>query len=135
MGSTDCGGTCIDLSSDRMNCGACDKRCVAPARSTVSCQASACVVACDVGFVLCEGECVNASIVQTASEAGLGMLGACAAFQGLRELAARRYCPEGFGVCGATCVNHRTDPDNCGRCDNVCMGEQRCWFGFCQGNP
>jgi hypothetical protein len=131
-GYTACGAACVDLQSDRANCGACGMACVAPARATAACQAGSCAIVCDAGFVQCEDECVNASVVQTAREAGLGMLQACAAWSGLRNLAARRFCPDGFGVCDATCVNLLTNPEHCGRCDRVCTGEEICWGASCR---
>jgi hypothetical protein len=32
------------------------------------------------------------------------------------------FCPAGQTLCAGTCVNLSQDPNNCGRCGNVCMG-------------
>jgi hypothetical protein len=52
-GRTSCGGTCVDLATNRDNCGACDRRCA----EQQSCVNRNCV--CPMGTSLCEGRCVN----------------------------------------------------------------------------
>ena len=45
-GQTDCGGTCVDLSSNRLHCGACGSPCRRPDRcSTATCDAGVCTIA------------------------------------------------------------------------------------------
>ena len=45
-----CGGVCVDLSSDLGNCGSCGNVCVAPEHAEASCQAASCGFVCDYGY-------------------------------------------------------------------------------------
>ena len=40
-------------------------------------------------------------------------------------------CQEGQTVCGGTCVNLRSDSDNCGACGHDCKGTRECVAGEC----
>jgi hypothetical protein len=54
-GLTDCGGTCVDTSTDASNCGGCGNVCSAPARATATCTAGVCSFVCDAGYADCGG--------------------------------------------------------------------------------
>jgi hypothetical protein len=36
-------------------------------------------------------------------------------------------------VCDGVCVDPKTDSNNCGSCDNVCLGSDTCQNGVCTG--
>jgi hypothetical protein len=52
----------VDLSRAVAHCGACGAACVAPRDGSVTCEASACVLRCDAGYVLRAGACVSAPL-------------------------------------------------------------------------
>lgn len=54
-GQTDCGGTCVDLSSHAGHCGACFASCALGG----ICRGGACRVACADGLAACGGYCVD----------------------------------------------------------------------------
>lgn len=41
-------------------------------------------------------------------------------------------CGDGLQLCGASCVDPRTDRDHCGACGNACASGQSCVAGSCQ---
>jgi len=54
-GTTNCGGTCVNTSSDPANCGACGQVCAAP-NATATCVQGTCNIGgCSPGFVDCNG--------------------------------------------------------------------------------
>lgn len=64
-GRGDCDGMAAngcetDLTRSVMHCGACGRVCSAPSNGSVSCEASACVITCDEGFMLSGTMCVRA---------------------------------------------------------------------------
>src|SRR5262249_26009436 len=60
-GRTDCNGTCVDTTTDPVNCGACGDACSAPASATATCTNGTCGFACNQDFHLCEGSCIPAT--------------------------------------------------------------------------
>jgi hypothetical protein len=44
---------------------------------------------------------------------------------------AGKRCRGATRRCGRTCVNVKTDPRNCGKCDNRCSSIERCHKGSC----
>ena len=40
-------------------------------------------------------------------------------------------CPAGRTNCAGSCVNLRSDADNCGSCNNKCKGKRECLAGTC----
>jgi hypothetical protein len=57
-GSTRCGSTCVNLSSDQLNCGACGNGC----DPGMVCSLGACAASCAVGLEDCSGACSDLSI-------------------------------------------------------------------------
>src|SRR5467141_3238747 len=52
--------TCIDLTTDAANCGACANKCVSPTGGTSTCSAGACVTTCtSPNNLACNGKCVD----------------------------------------------------------------------------
>lgn len=52
-----CGATCVDTSTDRLNCGACGNACGPRTGATASCSMSACAYVCNAGFEETGGAC------------------------------------------------------------------------------
>lgn len=50
-----CGGLCIDVGSDVLNCGGCNKPCSAVDNGTPSCKGGSCAADCADGFGTCGG--------------------------------------------------------------------------------
>jgi hypothetical protein len=64
-GTTECGGVCVDTSSDAQNCGSCGRACSAPKDGTTTCEASQCVSHCASGRHLCGATCASDHDVAT----------------------------------------------------------------------
>ncbi len=117
-----CNGSCVDVSSDDLNCGSCGNVCGAG----VSCAAGECQIDCG-GLALCSGQCVDTDT----SDAHCGACdNACppssSCTTGICE------CSSGLDLCASGCVDLASDPDNCGSCDNVCATGM-CTSGACEG--
>jgi len=140
-GDTDCSGVCADLDSDPANCGACGHACGAGQ----ICLAGTCQCA-DVGQGLCNGACVN--VIGNPNNCGrCGNV--CAAGQECAGTECQAPCdachervnnvcvltdPDKDLVCNGVCVDPKTDPNNCGSCDNPCLGGDTCQNGICIGS-
>jgi hypothetical protein len=128
QGQTDCGGACVDLSTDTLHCGACN----------VSCDLGA---SCSAGTCLCPPEkpdtcgiqCVNrqtdeANCGTCGHACGLGTCGAgtctCDA-----EPATVTLCPADPAT--GTCVDTATNAAHCGGCGQACFAGQVCSASTC----
>ena len=127
---TNCGGVCVNLSSDANNCGECGNACA----TDQVCQGGVCSappLACVLTETNCNGVCVDLS-----SDAE--NCGACGNVCTPDQLCQGGVCsaPPIACVltetnCGGVCVNLMTDPANCGACGNACGIDQVCDGGVC----
>jgi hypothetical protein len=104
--NTASGVACVDLKTDPKNCGSCGKVCSGP---NASCVGGTC--------------CSPGGARSGASGSALGAMFAAQA---------TLCCPEGQTECAGGCVDLSTDPDNCGRCGNLCSQGDTCVNGSCQ---
>jgi len=127
-----CNGTCTDITSDLLNCGACTAPC--DAATGEICLAGKC--SCPAGLSVCAGKCVDTQVAQrhcggcgNDCEAcgGTCMGGQCFAGCPAPKIQCRppgQYCP--------VCVALWTDSHNCGACGFVCPAGAECSEGRCQ---
>lgn len=136
-GFADCNGLpedgCeVDLSQDKLNCGACTKVCP-ELNGAPFCAAGMCEITCSKGFDDCDnnrdngcekevsrdvnncGECNNKCTPQSGGTAYCK-----------DDTCGETICPAGFGDCNGLpedgCeVDLRTDEDNCNSCGNICL--------------
>lgn len=121
-GLTDCDGECVDLDSDRDNCGSCGHACGAGQ----VCDGGTCLDECPAGTTECGGDCVNLD----EDDDNCGTCGhACPS---------DRHCEGGDCVCtgplvecGTECVDTSTDTDHCGSCFSPCSATYICTSGTC----
>ena len=132
VGETQCKGSCFDLQTDLLNCGACGNVCGV----TELCVAGACVANCpaatcgDLGMTDCSGVC---SYLQS-DEQNCGSCGnACSSGQLCLSAVCTTSCPSGMTECSGMCVDLTSDDENCGSCGNRCTLTGRvCVLGACQ---
>jgi hypothetical protein len=119
-GRTDCGGVCVDTSTDRQNCGGCADSGGQVCGSNQVCRGGAC--ACRVGFKSCGSACIPESGCcgrsECASKPGTPFCCDNHVCQECCPEAANRQCPSGkvcqnghcecptgSKLCGTTCIN------------------------------
>jgi hypothetical protein len=126
-----CGGSCVELKSDNLNCGACGTTCVAGQ----VCSAGHCAQSCAPALAACPTanptSCVDT--VRDANNCG-GCGVACAA--GQQCSGSGCACPTGRpNACGtgasAMCTDFERDPLNCGGCGTTCGAGTACVAGSC----
>jgi hypothetical protein len=123
-GQSACGGTCVDLTSNAMNCGACGNACTADR----TCTNGVCTINCAPGTVSCNGSCTNTSN----DPANCGACGnACSVGQLCTNGACTNNCGPGTVSCNGSCTNPNNDPANCGACGVVCPSGKACNSGLC----
>jgi endoglucanase len=125
VGTSACSGTCVNLSTDALNCGACGKACTAGQVCSGTCM-------CQAGLMACPSGCANIA----ADGANCGACGmACpAATPFCSSSACVATCPADKAQCGTGCVDpatFQTDALNCGMCGNKCAAGQACMGGVC----
>lgn len=121
-----CGGLCINVLSDPLNCGMCERRCP----DGYSCVDGMCgVVGCgmNAGEALCGGECVN--LQENPQHCG-GCNRECGESANCVE--GMCMCNEGLDYCLNTCVNLQSDLQHCGQCGRACSETQSCFEGECR---
>ena len=129
--TTFCGGACVDLANDTLNCGACGVGCA----HNQYCAARTCT--CLPGMTLCGGSCFDL-------RSDPDHCGAC----GATPCAAGEKCENGAcsaGACTApltacdvggrsACVTLDAGEPYCGSCGVVCAPGQICAAGTCQSD-
>lgn len=123
-GQTSCNGSCVDLTSDTNNCGACNAKC----GSGLVCSKGACSIVCGSGTTQCGAGCYD---LQTDSN-NCGSCGTkCTGSQVCNAGQCTTACGPGSTLCGASCVNTTSDNANCGSCGTICAAGTVCGGGHC----
>jgi len=124
QGLTSCSGTCVNVSTDTYNCGACGTKC----KAGYVCALGKCALSCQAGLTDCSSTCVNL-------KTDLSNCGACGSkckagsFCNAGKCAL--YCGTGLTNCSGTCINLKSDANNCGSCGNKCQTGTMCYSGKC----
>ena len=120
-----CGMSCVNKTSDPLNCGTCGNACMAPAtHGQANCVNSMCGYKCNTNYSACGNDCVDfnndplncqscghACAAPAAHGKAICTTGACGF-----------SCDSGYpNACGGTCVNFSNDPANCGSCGGACQ--------------
>ncbi|MBN1611410.1 MAG: hypothetical protein JW940_32550 [Polyangiaceae bacterium] len=119
-GQTDCNGTCVWLTHDGANCGACSAAC----STGHTCRAGQCV--CPEDQQECDGRCVD--VLNNAEHCG-ECSAACSIGQSCDD--GKCVCDFGLSACGDRCVDTQSDPEHCGRCGAACARNKFCSEGKC----
>jgi hypothetical protein len=129
-----CGGTCVELVSDNLNCGACGTACGAG----LVCSSGSCQVTCAVGLVKVAGACVNPLTDRTHCGATASSGGtACDAGSVCSAGSCALSCQAGLVDCNGKCVDTLSDRNHCGAAaacagGSSCAAGQLCSSGSCQ---
>jgi hypothetical protein len=117
-----CNASCVDLQSDRGNCGSCNTVC----DGGKHCNLGACL--CDASCVSPSGQCAD---LQTDST-NCGFCGnVCPGGTVCSAGACVDACGPGFEPCAQGCAKLASDDLNCGSCGNVCPPGHSCSGGVC----
>ncbi len=120
----ECGGTCIDPTSNRNHCGGCESAC----SGAEVCSDGTCRTSCPGSQTLCEGGCYSLS----SSDDHCGSCGnTCASGESCREGECAVSCSSDLTRCGESCVDTSTRTDHCGSCDTSCEAGEVCEQGSC----
>ena len=117
-----CSGTCIDVRTDRTNCGVCGVAC----GDDQVCSQGSCQKSCSGTETSCYGGCFE---LKTDEE----HCGACdiSCEDGQTCLDGFCGCAVNELNCGGTCVDPQSDVLNCGGCDQNCREDLVCANGSC----
>jgi hypothetical protein len=123
-GSQECGGSCVVLSRDPQNCGACGTVC--PAGQV--CTQGQCLLNCLGGATKCGDACTDTKI----DSQNCGACGkACGTGLFCSGSACGSSCGSGTTMCDAGCVDTKSDRFNCGGCGTACDVAEDCVQSAC----
>lgn len=150
------GNVCVSLREDVENCGDCGVDCVATGRGD-ACTRSNC--SCGDSMLGCRGTRQSTCCVLPGVPPYCGNLDQdadnCGECGRVCDAAVGNRCDGGECRCGIArppcdgtpestccvngvdvgCVDLTSDTFNCGECDNLCQGAERCEFGACTSGP
>ncbi len=153
-GEAECDGSCTDLATDPLNCGACSNVCGAGQL----CSNGGCASSCAEGLTECCGTCADITsdpdhcggcVCGDSGSAGAG--GAAPAGEACAENCSDGVCvgtcpdPDGNPgccdenaaydptktICGGACVDPDNNVQHCGDCFNLCAEGEKCSSGNC----
>ena len=142
-GQTECGAGCVDLQSDRDNCGSCGNDC----ETGESCQlgdcVEACAPACDPIVEQCVGgecqcregldPCGGACVDRQTDPQHCGSCNMDCGAEVCQDGDCVSECGEELVDCDGACVDLDRDPLHCGGCAMACGGDELCIEGECYG--
>jgi hypothetical protein len=153
-GSLNCGGTCINPSTDNGHCGAsgdCTNVGMGNSAGTACgagqvCSGGTCGLTCQSGLINCGGTCVDPQTSRsncgatgdcTSTGAGNSAGAACSPGEICTAGSCVLSCQSGLIACSSTCVSTASNPAHCGGCGNACsstgIAEPTCFQGSCNG--
>jgi hypothetical protein len=129
-GFVECNGTCVDLSRDPVNCGACSKTC-STANAEV-CSMGQCALTCGGGATKCGASCADLR----ADPSNCGACGTkCDPGKVCADGGCALSCLPSLTACDVNnvklCVDLQKSHDHCGKCDTPCDPSFRCDMGAC----
>lgn len=143
-GQDRCGGVeCLNLSTNTANCGGCGNACPARPHAPATCSGGSCTLACDTGYLNCDGNLTNGCETTPSTDAlNCGACGTvCPTLPNTTPSmcvggTCSFGCGSGFANCNGTVtdgceVSTATDPMNCGGCGRACGAGQTCAGGNC----
>lgn len=144
IGRSDCSGTCINLASDPMHCGACDNDCTALAGvdpTRARCLSGGCSTsgACISGYGDCNSMASDGceSWLRSPTHCGNCTVSCpvtaplCSALPTGAIACATSCTGASPDMCGTLCTDVRSDPDNCGTCGHTCTSTAAHTRGSC----
>jgi hypothetical protein len=138
---TCCAGTCVDLKTNRFNCGSCGNGC--PLGQ--DCVNGVCQKVCPSGQIACGNVCVNPQTdpnncggCGTSCGTGFCVNGVCKPCSDGRDRCGTNCCISTATCCADKCVDLQSDSRNCGACGSPCFtvcldAECPCGLMCCSG--
>ncbi len=121
-GLVDCGGACVNTTTDPAHCGGCDTACDAAS----FCSNSSCTTDCPTSTTECNRSCVDTG-TDPMNCGGCGAV--CASGETCSGGACA--CSAGLVDCGSGCVDTQSSADDCGGCGMACASGEVCEAGTC----
>lgn len=119
--TTDCGGDCVDIMTDNLQCGGCG---AAACGNNQQCVAGSCQ--CMGGAKLCGSTCADtATDPANCGDCGIACTGGKTCNGGSCQCASNQM------DCGGICKDTLTDEANCGMCGKACDVNTNCVAGDC----
>jgi hypothetical protein len=129
---------CEQQLNTQTHCGQCGRAC-SLGNAASSCSSGSCQVStCNAGFGNCDANAANGC--ETNLTNNTSHCNACGAAcpanfacqAGRCVCDANSDCASGQNCCGGSCIDIRSDRNNCGACGNVCASGQTCCSGTCR---
>lgn len=135
-GQTRCGDACVDTTSSKAHCGACNAACDDGDNGTGVCVDSQCAITCDLGYDDCDGDLANGCEAALDSPERCGSCDVSCVRDDLHFLAqctdpltstCGTSCAAGYGNCNDDstdgCETPLSTPTHCGACNVSCVGD------------